>query len=113
MEMQESHKLEIETYSKTKDYTCEEKFSLTSQIRRAALSVTSNIAEGFGRQSAKDKLHFYTISRGSILELQSQLLIVRDLKLLSKSEYNILYDQSVLAHKLINGLMRSIRNSAD
>lgn len=98
-------------YKATESFPSEEKFSLTSQIRRAAVSITSNIAEGFGRQSKKDTEHFYVISRGSILELQNQLLIARDIKILHKANYEQLRDQSILVHKILNGLIKSIRNA--
>lgn len=109
---QEGHELVIAVYKETQTFPSEEKFSLTSQIRRAAVSVTSNIAEGFGRQGKNDKLHFYVMSRGSILELQNQLLIAKDINLISKKSFDVLAEQSVSVHKLINGLVRSIKDAA-
>lgn len=99
----------LNVYDATKDFPTEEKFSLTSQIRRAVVSVTSNIAEGFGRSSEKDKLHFYTMSRGSLLELQNQALIAHDISLLSDQSFTALHEQSIIVHKLLNGLIRSIK----
>lgn len=55
-----------------------EQFSLTNQIRRAAVSITSNIAEGFSRNSWKEKMQFYATARGSLTEVENQLLIARD-----------------------------------
>ncbi len=106
---QESHKLVLLVYEVTKSFPAEEKFSLTSQIRRAAVSITSNIAEGFGRQGVNDKLHFYVMSRGSLLELQNQLIIAADIKILGENEHKQLELQLVKAHKILNGLLRSIR----
>lgn len=99
-------------YKVTDKFPSEEKFSLTSQVRRAAVSITSNIAEGFGRQSKKDIEHFYVMSKGSILELQNQLMIARDIKILSTENYELLSEQSILVHKILNGLIKSIRNAS-
>lgn len=102
----------IDTYKATDYFPPEEKFSLTSQIRRSAVSVTSNLAEGFGRQGQNDKQHFYTMARGSVLELQNQLLIARDIKILKTDDFKNLSKLSVIVHKLVNGLVRSIRDAA-
>lgn len=77
---QEAHKLVIKIYKITKNYPREEQFGLISQMRRAAISVTSNIAEGFVRKSYKDKVHFYYMSKSSLSELQDQLLISKDVE---------------------------------
>ncbi len=107
---QEGHNLVLLVYKRTKNFPSEEKFSLTNQVRRAAVSITSNIAEGFGRQSEKDRLHFYAMSRGSLLELQNQLLIARDIELLTPDDFTELSEQTIIVHKLLNGLIRSIKN---
>ncbi len=109
---QEGHKLVVEIYQATNSFPSEEKFSLTSQIRRAVVSVTSNLAEGFGRQGQNEKLQFYGFSRGSILELQNQLIVARDIKILPEGRYIELSEQAVVVHKLVNGLMRSIQRGA-
>lgn len=62
-------------YDITKSFPDSERFALTDQIQRSAVSVSANIAEGFGRNSTADKLHFYTIAHGSLLETKSHLLI--------------------------------------
>ena len=108
---QEGHKLVIGIYEHTKNFPSEEKFSLTSQVRRSAISITSNLAEGFGRQSIKDKIHFYIMARGSVLELQNQLLISRDIRLINRTTFEGLVGKSVVVHKLINGLIRGVRNN--
>ncbi len=71
----EGHKLVLMIYSTTKLFPKEEMFGLISQMRRCAISITSNIAEGFSRQSYKEKLQFYSMSLGSVTELQNQLLV--------------------------------------
>lgn len=105
---QESHKLALVVYDSTKLFPNDEKFGLVSQMRRCAVSIPSNIAEGFGRNTAKDKAQFFTISRGSLLELQSQILIAKDLGYLDPEEAQKLYEQSVKASKLISGLIKTV-----
>ncbi|MBC8276316.1 MAG: four helix bundle protein [Chloroflexi bacterium] len=76
----------MEVYQLTTHFPKEESFVLTSQIRRAALSVPANIAEGFGRYHYLDKAKFYLNARGSLYELKSHLLIVQELDYLSQSQ---------------------------
>lgn len=106
----EAHKLAISIYQKTETFPKSEIFGLTSQIRRAAVSVPSNIAEGFNRQSAKEKANFYAISQGSVGELESQLLIARDIGFLKTADFKGLADQAIKVHKLLVGLIRSTKS---
>ena len=69
----EGHTLVLEIYRKTKKFPKEELFGLTSQMRRSAVSVTSNIAEGFSRRSYKEKTQFYFMAQGSLTELQNKI----------------------------------------
>ena len=103
----EGHKLVLMIYNITKTFPKEEIFGLTSQIRRCAVSITSNIAEGFSRQSYKEKLQFYSIALGSTTELQNQLLIVKDINYITKEQFQDIAEQSVKVHKIINGLIKS------
>lgn len=107
---QEGHKLVLMIYDNTKEFPREEMFGLINQMRRAAISVTSNIAEGFSRFTVKDKCQFYSIAHGSLTELQNQLVIARDLKYLDKEKFNNIAQQTITVHKLITGL-KKIRNS--
>ena len=102
----EAHKLALMIYKISKCFPKEEMFGLTSQLRRCAVSICSNIAEGFSRNSYKDKVQFYSISQGSVTELQSQVLIAKDIEYLSKEDFKKLADQSIIVHKLINGLIK-------
>lgn len=108
---QEGHGLVLKIYLITKDFPSDEKFGLISQMRRSASSVTANIAEGFGRQGYRDKIQFYIRSRGSDTELQDQLITARDLGFIDKKTYNELMEQAVVVNKLLNGLIKSIRNA--
>lgn len=105
----QGHKIVLEIYRITKDFPKEEIFGLTSQIRRASVSVTSNIAEGFSRNSYKEKLNFYSMSLGSLTEVQNQLLISRDIEYIATEDFKKLADQTVVANKLINGLIKSTK----
>jgi four helix bundle protein len=86
----------------TKEFPKEETVGLISQMRRAAVSVTSNIAEGFSRQGFKEKLQFYYIALGSLTELQNQFLIARDLDYLNLKK---MAEQTVSVHKLLNSFI--------
>jgi four helix bundle protein len=77
---QKAHELTLLVYSLTEKYPCHEIFGLTNQSRRCAVSVPSNIAEGFKRASKNDSVHFYIIAQGSLEELKYQLLLAKDLK---------------------------------
>ena len=104
---QEGHKLVLMVYDVTKNFPKEEQFGLTNQIQRAAVSITSNIAEGFSRNSNKEKIQFYAMSRGSLTEVQNQLVIARDIKYLDSKVFGHVADQSILVSKILNGLIKS------
>lgn len=104
---QESHKLVLEIYKITEKFPVDERFGLTNQIRRAGVSITSNIAEGFRRESYKEKIRFYYISLGSLSEVQNQLLLARDLGYLDQEKFQQLAVGTVSASKLIMGLIKS------
>ena len=107
---QQSHKLVLSVYQVTKQFPREEIFGLTSQMRRAAVSVTSNIAEGFARKSKKEKSQFYTIARGSLVELESQLLVSRDILYLTAEAFEKIYAELVSAHQLLNAFINKTNN---
>lgn len=102
---QESHKLVVLIYKITRQFPKEEIFGLTSQMRRAAVSITSNIAEGFGRQGYKGKIQFYYLAQGSLIELKNQIIIAKDIGYLNNENFGELTRQSDLAHKILQGLI--------
>jgi len=106
---QEGHKLVVATYNFTKTLPPEESFGLRSQMQRAAVSITSNIAEGFSRGSFTEKKQFYLIAKGSLTELQNQLLIAKDVGYLSADVFKKLADQSKTTHNLLIGLIRATK----
>ena len=104
---EKAHKLVLRIYKITKNFPKEETFGLISQMRRCSISITSNIAEGFSRQSYKEKTYFYFISLGSITELQSQLLISKDINYINREKFDELFENSINVHKMLNGLIKS------
>lgn len=108
----EAHKLVLVIYRLTKQLPKEELFGLTNQMRRAAVSISSNIAEGFSRSSRVEKNRFYNIAEGSLIELQNQLLIARDVDYIVSVDFDRIASQTVVVHKLISGLFKSSRDSA-
>jgi four helix bundle protein len=108
---QEAHKLALDIYKVSARFPSSETYSLTSQIRRAAISITSNLAEGFGRFSKADQEHFYIMASGSLYELKSQLMLAKDLGYINTTDFDKIVEQSNLTHKLLNGLLKTHRSS--
>ena len=104
-----SHELVLLIYEITKDFPKEELFCLISQIRRAAVSVPSNIVEGKARNSNKEYKRFLLISRGSLEELKYQLLLAKDLKYIDECKHNKIKMLADEVGKLLNGVIRSIK----
>lgn len=101
---QKCHSLLILIYKITRSFPEDEKFGLTNQVRRATLSVTSNIAEGFGRNNVKEKTQFYGIAYGSLIEVQNQLLASRDVGYLNKQDFQEATILAIEAAKVLSGL---------
>src|SRR3989338_3295219 len=106
----EGHKLVLMIYKATQTFPPEEIFGLTNQIRRAAVSFTSNIAEGFSRNSSKEKIQFYSIALGSLSEVQSQILIAKDIGYFAGERYDSISQLTITVSKLLNGLARSAQS---
>ncbi len=105
---QKGHELVLVIYKTTEAFPSKEIFGITNQMRRASVSVTSNIAEGFSRRSNKEKAQFYYMALGSLTELQSQLIIVRDIEYLGEDNFDKISKQTIIVSKLINGLIKSL-----
>ena len=101
----ETRKLTNLVYNKTKVFPKEEVYGLTNQIRRCAVSIPSNIAEGIGRQSSKETLHFLHISRGSLYELETQCYLALDQKYIDENNCTIILNQVQTSKKLLNGFI--------
>jgi len=93
-------------YGITGSYPKSEQFGIISQMRRCAVSVPSNIAEGCGRQHTKETIQFLNIFRGSLYELESQLYISKDLKFINEEQLSTCLQQIESLGKLINGFIR-------
>jgi four helix bundle protein len=98
-----------EIYRATEPFPKAEIYSLTSQLRRAAVSVASNIAEGQGRLTKGEFSHFLGQARGSLFEVETQLSIAVDLHYLTQDDFKKLKEQSSEVRKVLNGLIESIR----
>jgi len=107
---QVAHKFALEIYNLTKGFPKEEFYGMVSQLRRAALSITANIAEGFSRYHYNDKIRFYYNSRGSISEIKNCLILSKDLEYIARDLCYDLLDSSERVLRLVNGLIRSIEN---
>lgn len=105
----EAHLLVLEIYKIIRNFPKEEQFGLTNQIRRAVVSITSNIAEGFSRSSYKEKSQFYSMALGSLTEVQNQLIIARDLGYITTKEFLELAEKTITVSKLLNGLIKKSR----
>ncbi len=97
-------------YTQTRFFPNEENYGLTSQIRRSAVSVPSNIAEGFGRRSPKELKRFLQIAMGSLFELQTQLEISRNLKFFDDKNFDELHQDSREIERMLSAFIDSINN---
>jgi four helix bundle protein len=104
---QKSHQLTLLVYELSEKYPKTETFGLTSQTRRCAVSVPSNIAEGFKRRHKNDSIHFYNISQSSLEELRYQLLLAKDLKYISDKQHHQAENLSDEVAKLIYSWIKS------
>lgn len=105
-----AHDLVLSIYTISNEFPQQERFGLTSQIQRAAVSISSNIAEGFSKTHPKEKQQFYRTALASLTEIQNQILIGRDLKYIESQTFNTTAEQTVQVSKLINGLIKSIKS---
>ena len=95
-------------YKVTESFPRKEEFGLSSQMRRAATSVPSNIAEGLTRKTSKDKLHFLNIAQASLSEIDTQLEISKNLGYVEEQQFDDVENRLVEVQKLVSGLSRSI-----
>jgi four helix bundle protein len=102
-------KLAIQIYELTARFPKAEMFGLTSQLRRAAVSIPSNVAEGKGRSSDKELVQFLCHSRGSLFEIQTQLTIAEQLGYTNPEEIRLVRTESSRVGQMLNGLIRSVR----
>jgi four helix bundle protein len=106
---QKSMDLVTKMYSSTQKFPKEELFGLTSQIRRSAVSIPSNIAEGYGRDSNNEYLRFLNISIGSLFELQTQIEIAKNIMYLNEKDFNDLYENSREIERMLVSFIKKIK----
>ena len=104
------HELVLSIYQITKSFPREEIHGLTDQMRRAAVSITSNIAEGFGRKGLKEKIQFYYLSLGSSTELENQLIICHDIHYIDQNIYDKIQDQITQSQRLLSSLIQKSKS---
>ena len=105
--------LVTEIYKVTKSFPKEETYTLISQMRRCAISIPSNIAEGFGRRSANDYIRFLNISMGSLYELQTQLEISLNMGYINEGKFTGFYELSRELERMLSSMIRKINNSTN
>jgi four helix bundle protein len=103
-----AHELTLGVYKKTRLFPKEELFGITSQMRRASVSVEANIAEGCGRRSDGEMKRFLQIARGSASEVECHLILSRDLELMSVSEFKDLEAKVLEIQRMLAGFVQQI-----
>jgi four helix bundle protein len=106
---EKAHGLTLLVYEETRSFPKEERYGLTSQLRRAAASVAANIVEGCGRRSDGEFTRFLQIARGSASEVEYHLLLARDLHLLDEAKYRKLDSMVVEVERMLTGLVQRVR----
>ena len=104
----ESKTLVKQVYALLKKFPCEEQYALCDQLRRAVISIPSNLAEGSGRTSAKDQAHFFEMAFGSLMEVDCQIDIAKDLGYVSSEELEVVSKQISQVAALLSGMRRKI-----
>ena len=108
---QKAHAFVLLVYRITRAFPEDEKFGLTSQFRRAAVSIEANIAEGYRKLSKQDKLRFFNISEGSLSECKDYIILSRDLEYISIDQYHTLWDASEDTSRLLISYSNGIINN--
>lgn len=106
---EKAHQFVLSVYTLTKTFPKEELFGLTSQFRRASVSIAANIAEGYSKKGPKDKIRFLNIAQGSLSECQYYIRLIKDLKYAETSALEISIEE---ASKLLNSYSRSISKNS-
>jgi four helix bundle protein len=110
---QKAMALVTEVYRATAEFPSREMYGLTRQVREAAVSVPSNIAEGKGRQTKRDYLQFLYRARGSLLEVETQLEVGRNLRYLEEPTFAGLFEHAAEVGRILNGLITNVRRQID
>lgn len=106
-----AHDFVLSVYSITRQFPDDERFGLTSQFRRAAVSIEANIAEGYKKLSKTDKLRFFNIAQGSLEECRDYIILSLDLNYITEQDYNLLCKQSEYTSRMLNSYCEGIINN--
>ena len=106
-----AHALTLQIYKTTATFPREERYGLTSQLRRAAASIPANIAEGYGRVGDAELARFLQIGMGSAYEVEYHLLLANDLDFLTDSDHQQLQSLTIEVKKMLSGLLSKVRRS--
>ena len=106
-----AHAMVLTVYGSTQPFPASERYGLTAQIRRAAISIVANTAEGTGRQTDREQVRFLRIARGSVCELESELLLSRDLGYLKPAAWLIVDSDCQEVARMLTGLIRALVDS--
>ena len=107
---QKSYELCLKIYSLAPKFPIEEKYGLTSQIKRSAVSIPSNIAEGYGRKTTADYIRMLYIAYGSVCELETQILLAGDLDFIEKREEDTILSDIAEIERMLKALIKSLEN---
>ena len=107
---QEGMNLAEACYSLTRQFPKEELYGMTSQIRRASVSISANVSEGYGRKSRKEYIHFLYVAQGSLKEVETHLLLSQRVQLASETAIDPILTQCESVGKLLRGLIRALEN---
>ncbi|GAB4127853.1 MAG: hypothetical protein Fur0015_01530 [Ignavibacteriales bacterium] len=109
---QKAHKLVLKIYGITKEFPLDEKYGLVSQMRRAAVSIPSNIVEGHSRAGRKEFLNFLSIANGSLSELKYQILLCKDLNFINDTDFDSLEKDIEEISKILFSFSKSLKESS-
>ena len=106
---QKSHELTLVLYKLTASFPREETYGLTAQVRRAASSISANLAEGCGRNGDAELARFCSIASGSASELEYHLLLARDLKFIKTADYELVAEQTIELKRMLSALIQRLK----
>ena len=109
---QKAHSFVMAVYNATKDFSEDEKFGLTSQFRRAAVSIAANIAEGYKKLSKADKLRFFNISQGSLEECRYYIILSKDLGYINEQTFAFLSENNLDTSYMLNSYIKGVVNNS-
>ena len=108
-----AHALVLDVYRESRRFPSDERFGLTAHLRKSASSITSNIAEGCGRNTDKDFARFLTIAAGSASETENQIILARDLDYLADGPFDELNSQVNEVKRMLNSLIQTLNSDND